>query len=205
VAHLAIQRDQFCSARYPNRAIAASLNPGESVDARVAPALDGRGRFVHADSVENLRCSPLDVFEALAEKLRVAAVQTYVVLCCRTGFETNRAAHDKRDRFGQIVAELPPGACILPQETDGNFLYANQAVIEYGLSPMCSSISSGTVWRMTSCASGIRLGKSGRPSEWNRQRVTRKQGLMNSDRGLNTQASGIVGHPGNSFRYVLPT
>ena len=34
--------------------------------------------------------------------------------------------------------------------------------------------------------------------------VTRKHGLMNSDRELDTQASGIVGHPGNSFRYVLP-
>ena len=39
----------------------------------------------------------LDIFEALAEELRIAAIQADVVLRGRARFKANCAAHDKRD------------------------------------------------------------------------------------------------------------
>lgn len=51
------------------------------------PRLSGRRAWIiRADGVENLRRSPLDMFEALTEEIRVAAVQADVVLRGRSRF-----------------------------------------------------------------------------------------------------------------------
>jgi hypothetical protein len=47
------------------------------------------GGLLRADSVEHAGCRPLDVFEALAQELRVAAVQADVILRGASGFEAD--------------------------------------------------------------------------------------------------------------------
>jgi hypothetical protein len=70
------------------------------------PPLDRRqGRWLRADCVENWRCGPLDVFEVLAEELRVAAIQTDVVPCGSACSHADCAAHDKGDGLGLSFAE----------------------------------------------------------------------------------------------------
>lgn len=65
----------------------------------------GRGWFIRADSIDNLSCGSLDVFEALAEELDIAAVQTDVILRCASRFEADCAANDKRDGFSLGLAD----------------------------------------------------------------------------------------------------
>jgi len=52
-----------------------------------------------------LRRSPLHVFEALAEELRISAVQTDIVLRGRPRFEADNAAYDKCDGFSLGLAD----------------------------------------------------------------------------------------------------
>lgn len=46
----------------------------------IPPLGGGRGCPIRADSIEDLSCGPLDIFEAFVEEIRITAVQTDVVL-----------------------------------------------------------------------------------------------------------------------------
>ena len=64
------------------------------------------------NGVENLaRCS-LDVFQALAQQLRVAAVRANIILSGGAGVESDRNAYDKADRlgFGPRAKQFTQGA-----------------------------------------------------------------------------------------------
>ena len=70
------------------------------------PALRGwPGEGLHADSIENLGCSSLDVFETFVEELRIAAVQTDIILRRSSSFEVDSAADDECDGLGLSLAE----------------------------------------------------------------------------------------------------
>jgi hypothetical protein len=72
----------------------------------IRPTLGGRrGCFIRADCIENLNCSSLNVFEALAEELRVTTIQADVVLRGAPSFETDCTAHDKRDGLSLSFAD----------------------------------------------------------------------------------------------------
>jgi len=55
-----------------------------------------------------LRCGSLDVFEALAEELRIAAVQADVVLRGTSRFQSDCAANDKGYGLGFCFANAWP-------------------------------------------------------------------------------------------------
>ncbi len=76
-----------------------SLNRNRMGKAASIAAVRGerRGGSLRADGIENLTCSLLDVFEALCEELRVAAVEPDIVLGRGSGLETDCTANHKCD------------------------------------------------------------------------------------------------------------
>ena len=74
------------------------------------PTLVGRrGCNIRADSTENLGCSSLDVFEALAEKLRIAPIETDIVLRSGASFEFDCPAYNECNRLSFGFADPRQG------------------------------------------------------------------------------------------------
>jgi hypothetical protein len=69
-------------------------------------------RGIRADCAEDLGCSPLDVFEALGERLRIAGVQLGMVtsdLLSRFSFQASQNLHvapEARRTTGQMFADF---------------------------------------------------------------------------------------------------